>query len=141
MIIVEKKEYIDMKNDDFFNKILKKANTKKKYGDIDMLIYHQTDSIIKALNLNISIKAIYETIIDETDIKVSYQVVYRKIKNLKNIQESFKTQVNQTAAAVNLQINENESLLKEDKENRKDIQDEPKIISAKQKKFSYNNEK
>ena len=64
-----------------------------------MLIYHQKDSIVKALNLNIPVKAIYETIIDETDIKVSYQVVYRKIKNLKKIQENFKKQVNIPAAA------------------------------------------
>lgn len=125
-----------MKNDDFFNKILKKANSKKKYGDIDMLIYHQKDSIVKALNLNIPVKAIYETIIDETDIKVSYQVVYRKIKNLKKIQENLKKQVNIPAAAEELNINE--SLLNIEKEN---IQDEPKIITTKQKKFSYNNEK
>lgn len=125
-----------MKNDDFFNKILKKANSKKKYGDIDMLIYHQKDSIVKALNLNIPVKAIYETIIDETDIKVSYQVVYRKIKNLKKIQENFKKQVNIPAAAE--ESNVNESLLNMEKDN---IQDEPKIIITKQKKFSYNNEK
>lgn len=125
-----------MKNDDFFNKILKKANSKKKYGDIDMLIYHQKDSIVKALNLNIPVKAIYETIIDEIDIKVSYQVVYRKIKNLKKIQENLKKQVNIPAAAEELNINE--SLLNIEKEN---IQDEPKIITTKQKKFSYNNEK
>lgn len=125
-----------MKNDDFFNKILKKANSKKKYGDIDMLIYHQKDSIVKALNLNIPVKAIYETIIDEIDIKVSYQVVYRKIKNLKKIQENLNKQVNIPAAAEELNINE--SLLNIEKEN---IQDEPKIITTKQKKFSYNNEK
>lgn len=125
-----------MKNDDFFNKILKKANSKKKYGDIDMLIYHQKDSIVKALNLNIPVKAIYETIIDETDIKVSYQVVYRKIKNLKKIQENFKKQVNIPAAAEELNINE--SLLNLENEN---IQDEPTIIKSKQKKISYNNEK
>lgn len=125
-----------MKNDDFFNKILKKANSKKKYGDIDMLIYHQKDSIVKALNLNIPVKAIYETIIDETDIKVSYQVVYRKIKNLKKIQENFKKQVNIPASAE--ESNNNESLLNMEKNN---IQDEPKIITTKQKKFSYNNEK
>lgn len=125
-----------MKNDDFFNKILKKANSKKKYGDIDMLIYHQKDSIVKALNLNIPVKAIYETIVDEIDIKVSYQVVYRKIKNLKKIQENLKKQVNIPAAAEELNINE--SLLNIEKEN---IQDEPKIITTKQKKFSYNNEK
>ncbi len=125
-----------MINDDFFNKILKKANSKKKYGDIDMLIYHQKDSIVKALNLNISVKAIYETIIDETDIKVSYQVVYRKIKNLKNTQENLKKQVNLPAAVKELNINE--SLLNVEKKN---IQDEPKIIKSKQKKFSYNNEK
>lgn len=125
-----------MKNDDFFNKILKKANSKKKYGDIDMLIYHQKDSIVKALNLNIPVKAIYETIIDEIDIKVSYQVVYRKIKNLKKIQENLKKQVNIPAAAEESNINE--SLLNIEKEN---IQDEPTIIKSKQKKFSYNNEK
>lgn len=119
-----------MKNDDFFNKILKKANSKKKYGDIDMLIYHQKDSIVKALNLNIPVKAIYETIIDETDIKVSYQVVYRKIKNLKKIQENFKKQVNIPAAAEELNINE--SLLNLENEN---IQDEPTIIKSKQKNF------
>ena len=125
-----------MKNDDFFNKILKKANSKKKYGDIDMLIFHQKDSIVKALNLNIPVKAIYETIIEETDINVSYQVVYRKIKNLKKIQENFKKQVNIPAATEESNINE--SLLNIEKEN---IQDEPKIITTKQKKFSYNNEK
>ena len=125
-----------MKNDDFFNKILKKASSKKKYGDIDMLIYHQKDSIVKALNLNIPVKAIYETIIDEIDIKVSYQVVYRKIKNLKKIQENLKKQVNIPAAAEKSNINE--SLLNIEKEN---IQDEPTIIKSKQKKFSYNNEK
>lgn len=125
-----------MKNDDFFNKILKKANSKKKYGDIDMLIYHQKDSIVKALNLNIPVKAIYETIIDETDIKVSYQVVYRKIKNLKKIQENFNKQINIPAAAEESNINE--SSLNMEKDN---TQDEPKIITTKQKKFSYNNEK
>ena len=59
-----------------------------------------------------------------------------KIKNLKNIQANFKTQINQPTVSVNLQTKE--SSLKEDK---KIIQDEPKIIITNQKKFSYNNEK
>lgn len=126
-----------MKNDDFFNKILKKANSKKKYGDIDMLIYHQKDSIVRALNLNIPVKAIYEAIIDETDIKASYQVVYRKIKNLKKIQESFNKQVSIPAVSEELNINKESTLdIK-----KKNIQDEPKIIQSNQKRFSYNNEK
>ncbi len=120
----------------FLIKSYKMLTPKKKYGDIDMLIYHHADSIVKALNLNIPIKTIYETIIDETNIKASYQVVYKKIKNLKNIQANFKTQINQPTVSVNLQTKE--SSLKEDK---KIIQDEPKIIITNQKKFSYNNEK
>lgn len=125
-----------MINDDFLNKILITANAKKKFGDVDMLIFQHKDSILTALRLNISIKSIYETIIKESDIKVSYQVVYRKIKNLKKIQENFKKQVNIPAATEESNINE--SLLNIEKEN---IQDEPKIITTKQKKFSYNNEK
>lgn len=111
-----------MINDDFLNKILITANAKKKFGDVDMLIFQHKDSILTALSLNISIKAIYETIIKESDIKVSYQVVYRKIKKLKD-------SIKNIDITPELQINESSKI------------DEPKIITSKQKKFTYNNEK
>lgn len=117
-----------MINDDFLNKILITANAKKKFGDVDMLIFQHKDSILTALRLNISIKSIYETIIKESDIKVSYQVVYRKIKKL---EESMKN----TDITPELQINESPII------NESSKSDEPKIITSKQKKFTYNNEK
>ena len=59
-----------------------------------------------------------------------------RLRILKRYKKILKNKVNIPAAAEELNINE--SLLNIEKDN---IQDEPKIITTKQKKFSYNNEK
>lgn len=70
-----------MINQDLFNKII---NNSKKSPKIDMYISQNKDTILQALKFNVSIKSIYDTVINECGIKVSYQTFYNKVKKLKD---------------------------------------------------------
>lgn len=70
-----------MINQDLFNKII---NNSKKSPKIDMYISQNKDTILQTLKFNVSIKSIYDTVINECGIKVSYQTFYNKVKKLKD---------------------------------------------------------
>lgn len=72
-----------MINKDLFQKIIDKCNKRNYYPEIDIFIFQNEETILKALQMNVSIKTIYDIIIDESGVKVSYPTVLKKIKKLK----------------------------------------------------------
>lgn len=72
-----------MINKTLFDKIAKNSNKIKKYPEIDMFIFQNKETILYALQLHIPIKAIYETIVEETSMTVSYKTILKKLKKLK----------------------------------------------------------
>ena len=72
-----------MINKKLFDKITKNSNKIKKYPEIDMFIFQNKETILYALQLHIPIKAIYETIVEETSMTVSYKTILKKLKKLK----------------------------------------------------------
>lgn len=72
-----------MINKILFDKIAKNSNKIKKYPEIDMFILQNKETILYALQLHIPIKAIYETIVEETSMTVSYKTILKKLKKLK----------------------------------------------------------
>lgn len=74
-----------MKNKNFFDTILQNANNRKKYPEIDMFIYQNKEAILRALNIGVSAKIIYDSIISETNITISYKTVLKKLNNLKKL--------------------------------------------------------
>ncbi len=126
-----------MKENDFFIKIIDYSNTKKKYPEIDMLLYQNSESILKAINMKIPIKHICEVIKQETNINVSYQTLYAKIKKLTEISNSSNiiiTSQNKINKTYLSKLNNNEEINKEENKG-------PLILKSNQKTFTYNNEK
>lgn len=89
-----------MINKDLFQKIIDKSNKRNYYLEIDMFIFQNEETILKALKMNVSIKTIYDIIIDESGIKVSYPTVLKKIKKLKAENKILPRQLQQENVSV-----------------------------------------
>lgn len=68
-----------MEEKSLLDKILQ--NHKNKQNELDIYLTENKQDIIKALNMKIPIKTIYETIKQEVDTDITYDGVYKKIKN------------------------------------------------------------
>lgn len=71
-------------NNDLLDKILENNIRQNKNAQLDMFILQHREAILEALQMNIPIKTIYNTILSEIDIKACYNTFLRKINNLKS---------------------------------------------------------
>lgn len=120
-----------MINRDLFQKIMDKCNKRNYYPEIDMFIFQNEETILKALKMNVSIKTIYDIIIDESGIKVSYPTVLKKIKKLKaesKIQFKQLQQENSSVASI-----ANTAVITDETPDNKNEEQKPALSKNKQK--------
>lgn len=121
-----------MKENDLLNKIINYSHSKKKYPELENLLFQNYDTIINAIKLNISIKTIAEVLLKESEINVSLSYIYKKIQKIK---DNYNNNINQSNMINNnpIKLDSNNNLNNES--------NEPQIIKTENKKFIYNNNK
>lgn len=120
-----------MINKKLFDKITKNSDKIKKYPEIDMFIFQNKETILYALQLHIPIKAIYETIVEETSMVVSYKTILKKIKKLKaesKIQLEQLQQENSSVASI-----ANTAVITDETPDNKNEEQKPPLSKNKQK--------
>lgn len=118
-----------MINKDLFQKIIDKSNKRNYYPEIDMFIFQNEETILKALQMNVSIKTIYDIIIDESGIKVSYPTVLKKIKKLKAENKIQPKQLQQE----NISVTSVATVITDETPNNKNEEQKPPLSKNKQK--------
>lgn len=118
-----------MINKDLFQKIIDKSNKRNYYLEIDMFIFQNEETILKALKMNVSIKTIYDIIIDESGIKVSYPTVLKKIKKLKAENKILPRQLQQE----NVSVTSVAAVITDETPNNKNEEQKPPLSKNKQK--------
>ncbi|MDE7315186.1 MAG: TraK family protein [Mucispirillum sp.] len=118
-----------MINRDLFQKIMDKCNKRNYYPGIDMFIFQNEETILKALKMNVSIKTIYDIIIDESGIKVSYPTVLKKIKKLKAENKIQPKQLQQE----NVSVTSVAAVITDEMPNNKNEEQKPPLSKNKQK--------